>query len=163
MEWVAGIFVLVGIGALAFLSISMGGARIFEMPQINISARFASVGGLRSGASIKMAGVKVGSVSMISLKDYQAEVILAVDKDLKLPTDTIASIRTEGLLGESYVLLRPGGETEDLQEGGRIEQTEPAIDLIDLLVKYALDGGGDSSTTDNESLGSNSGPPELFD
>jgi hypothetical protein len=60
-----------------------------------------------------------------------------------LPSDTIASIRTEGLLGESYVLLRPGGAEDDLAAGDRIAQTEPAIDLIDLIVKYALESGED--------------------
>lgn len=158
IELIVGLFVIAGLGSLAYLSVSIGGIQLFDTPKIYLQARFASVGDLQQGASIKMAGVKVGSVRSIKLKDYQAEVMLAVDKNLPIPTDTIASIRTEGLLGESYILLRPGGELENLKSGEKVAQTEPAIDLIDLIVRYALEGGSDSGD-DSENQ---SGPPDLF-
>ena len=141
-ELVVGVFVLAGLVGLGYLSISLGGFELFPTEKISLTARFASIGDLKSGAAVKMSGVKVGSVTGTALVDYAAEVQLEVDADLELPTDTIASIRTEGLLGESYVLLRAGGELSNLQNGERIGQTEPAIDLIDMFVKYALEGGG---------------------
>ena len=143
-EFAVGIFVLVGLLALAYLSVSIGGLEL-GVQRIPVMARFASVGDLKEGAAVKIAGVKVGKVDSVRLENYAAEVQLAVDAELAIPSDTIASIRTEGLLGESYVLLRPGGAETDLEAGDRIPQTEPALDLIDLLVKYALSGGeGDS-------------------
>lgn len=146
-EIAVGGFVIAGATALAFLSFSIAGLNIFEAEGLSLQARFASVGDLKSGAVVKMAGVKVGSVKSIRLENYAAEVTLSVDPQLQLPSDTIASIRTAGLLGDSYVLLRPGGSEKNLKPNDRIAQTEPAIDLIDLVVKYALekdneDGGG---------------------
>ncbi len=153
-ELAVGTFVVAGLIALAYLSVSIGGVEFFEPPRMHVAARFASVGDLKAGASVKMAGVKVGVVEAIELRDYAAEAQLAVDRSIPLPTDTIASIRTEGLLGESYVLLRPGGSESNLAEGDRIGQTEPAVDLIDLLVRYALEGGSEA----DESLDEDSFP-----
>lgn len=140
----AGLFIVVGFAALAYLSASISGIELWPAPWTRVTARFASVGDLHEGAAVKMAGVKLGQVEAISLQDYAAEVVLKVDPKVALPTDSIASIRTEGLLGESYVLIRPGGSETDLGDGGRIGQTEPAIDLIDLLVKYALKEDGEA-------------------
>ncbi len=137
-EVAIGVFVILGVAALGFLSVSLAGLDLLPSDAIQLQARFASVGELKKGAAVKMAGVKVGSVSDIILKDYAAEASLSVDPQLELPTDTIASIRTAGLLGESFVLLRPGGAPKNLKSGDRLAQTEPAIDLIDLVVKYAL-------------------------
>jgi len=159
-ELAVGAFVVVGLAGLAYLSVSIGGLELFENDRIQVGARFASIGDLKTGAVVKVAGVKVGRVQAIRLEDYAAETKLAIDANLVLPSDTIASIRTEGLLGESYVLLRPGGAEDNLEDGSRIGQTEPAIDLIDLLVKYALDsaeGGGESSEGDG------GGMPDLFE
>ncbi|NJK89827.1 MAG: outer membrane lipid asymmetry maintenance protein MlaD [Myxococcales bacterium] len=166
-EIAVGSFVLVGLAGLAYLSVSIGGLELWGPPLKTIHARFASVGDLKDGASVKMAGVRVGSVDNVRLERYAAEVDLHVRRDLVLPKDTIASIRTEGLLGESYVLLRPGGAEEDLVEGDHVSQTEPAVDLIDLLVRYALqsddEGGGasDDNSTDEPSEGG--GFPDLFE
>lgn len=142
-EIAIGLFVIVGVAAVAYLSVSVAGLELFPEETTNIKARFASVGQLKEGAVVKVAGVQVGSVKDIRLEDYAAETDLAIKRSVELPADTIASIRTEGLLGESYVLLRPGGSPENLTTGDRIAQTEPAIDLIDLVVKYALEGGGE--------------------
>ena len=160
-ELAVGSFVIAGVAALAYLSVSIGGLELFENDRMKIDARFASVGDLKEGATVKMAGVKVGRVADIWLENYAAETTLAIDASIELPSDTIASIRTEGLLGESYVLLRPGGAEDNLQEGGRIGQTEPAIDLIDLLVKYALESGDASGGGDTG--GGSDAMPDLFE
>ena len=140
-EIIAGAFVIVGVGALAYLSVSIAGLSLIGGDTITVSARFASVGALKVDAPVKIAGVTIGRVRAIRLEDYVAQTALEIRRDVPLPADTIASIRTEGLLGESYVLLRPGASEQDLQPGARISQTEPAIDLIDLVVKYALGKG----------------------
>lgn len=142
-EFAVGAFVIAGLTAIGFLSVSVGGLKVFQEPRTMLSARFSSVGQLKKGAQIKMAGVSVGTVKKIELVDFVADATLAIKPSVPIPADTIASIRTAGLLGESYILLRPGGSEEDLKSGGRISQTEPAIDLIDLVVKYALGSGGD--------------------
>ena len=143
IEIAVGIFVIAGILALGYLSVSVAGLDLFPGDATVVHARFASVGELKQGAAVKMAGVRVGEVRTIRLEQYAAEADLAVQTDIDLPADTIASIRTAGLLGESYVLLRPGGSERNLKTGDRISQTEPAIDLIDLVVKYALDSADD--------------------
>ncbi|MGF1510918.1 MAG: outer membrane lipid asymmetry maintenance protein MlaD [Myxococcota bacterium] len=145
-EFSVGLFVFFGLLALGYISVSIGGLEL-SRNRIHVKARFSSVGDLKSGAAVKIAGVRVGSVRSIALENYAADVELSLDSDVPLPRDTIASIRTEGLLGESYVLLRPGGSEDDLAEGGRIPQTEPALDLIDLLVKYALSSDEEEGTS----------------
>lgn len=137
-EIMVGIFVMIGIAALAYLSISIGGLELFPPERYVVKARFASVGDLKDGAPVRIAGVKVGQVKTVHLAEYMAEADLAIGRSIKLPKDTIASIRTEGLLGNTYVALTPGGSLEDLRPGDVVAQTEPAIDLSDLLSRYAF-------------------------
>ena len=148
-ELVVGAFVMFGILGLAYLSVSIGGLE-WGVERIPVTARFASVGDLRDGAAVKVAGVRVGEVGEIRLDRSAAMVELNIDTSVELSEDTIASIRTEGLLGESYVLLRLGGSERVLGPGDQLSQTEPAIDLIDLLVKYALESGNEASEGGDE-------------
>lgn len=145
-----GVFVLAGLALLGFLSLSIGGLEVFVGDRYRVKARFASVGDLADNASVRIAGVKVGRVEHISLENYAAEVVLAIDSEIKLPGDTIASIRTEGLLGKSYVSLSPGASEKDLADGGRIPQTESAIDLIDILSKYAFESEAKEENANGE-------------
>jgi phospholipid/cholesterol/gamma-HCH transport system substrate-binding protein len=145
IEIAVGIFVILGGVALAYLSASIAGVGLMRPDAQHIHARFASVGQLKEGAQVKLAGVPVGEVESIRLADYAAETVLAVDKGVDLPQDTMASVRSEGLLGESFVLLRPGAEEANIPDGGRIQTTEPAIDLVDMFVKYAVEKDGSSS------------------
>jgi len=156
-EITVGAFVSLGLVGLAYLSVSIGGLE-WGTDRIPVHARFASIGDLKAGASVKIAGVKIGAVDDIRLENYAAEVDLAVDRSVALPADSTASIRTEGLLGESYVLITPGGAEDDIAPDGRIPQTEPALDLIDLLVKYALSS---EETTGEE--GSSDALPDPFE
>jgi phospholipid/cholesterol/gamma-HCH transport system substrate-binding protein len=142
-EIAAGLFVIAGLAAVGYLSLSVGGFELLPQRRYPVIARFASVGDLRPGAAVRIAGVDVGRVDSIELVDYIAQVELEIDPTVALPADTIASIRTEGLLGQSHVTLSPGGAADVLGPGDRIAQTEPAIDLIDLIGKYAF---GDSGT-----------------
>ena len=139
-----GIFVLLGLVCVAYLTIKLGRMELFETKGFELNARFNSVSGLRVGADVEMAGVPVGRVAAITLDDdpvrRQALVRLVLDRDLKLPTDTIASIKTSGLIGDKYVNLQPGGLDDVLASGDTLEETESAVDLESLIGKYAFGG-----------------------
>jgi len=149
-EIAVGMFVIAGVAAIGYMSASIGGVEFFPGPKTEVTARFASIGDLKEGASVRLAGVQVGKVGSIELVDYAANVELDLDASVAIPSDTIASIRTSGLLGESFVLLRPGGSEKNLKTGDRVAQTEPAIDLIDLFVKYALDQGDEEAKSGDD-------------
>jgi phospholipid/cholesterol/gamma-HCH transport system substrate-binding protein len=137
-EIVAGVFVLLGLVILAYLSVSIGGLRLGRHHRYEVAARFSNIGGLKPRAPVKIAGVTVGEVKSIRLADYFAEVVIGVDHEVALPRDTIASISTAGLLGESFVSLSPGAADDDLRAGDHITQTEPALNVADILGRYAF-------------------------
>jgi len=151
---------MLGIAALGYLSISIGGLQLVAPDRYVLKARFESVGDLKQGAPIRLAGVKVGQVTSVTLKGYSAEAELSIGRALVLPKDSVASIRTEGLLGNTYVSLSPGGSLEDLRDGGLVSRTEPAIDLSDLLARYAF--GQHSSPTDSAPSGGGPSHDDVF-
>ena len=140
VEVVTGAFVLLGLAVLGYLSISIGGLRILPEPHYGLGARFANVGDLKVRAPVKVAGVTVGHVQNIRLADYFGEVDLAILRGVVLPKDTMASITTSGLLGDSYVSLSPGGAEQNLRDGDRITHTEPALNVADIIGRYAFGG-----------------------
>ena len=100
-----------------------------------LKARFGQVGGLAAGADVRLAGVKIGTVSSIKLdpKTFLAEVDLSVDPTIKLPTDSTAKITSDSLLGGAHVAVAPGGAAEDLKPGGEIQNTQGSVDLFGLI------------------------------
>jgi phospholipid/cholesterol/gamma-HCH transport system substrate-binding protein len=158
-EIMVGAFVMLGVAALGYLSISIGGLQLVSPERYMLKARFASVGDLKQGAPIRLAGVKVGQVTDVRLKNYLAEAELAVERSVALPKDTVASIRSEGLLGDTYVSLSPGGSLENLRDGALVSRTEPAIDLSDLLARYAF---GKPSAPAASSPGADPAQDDLF-
>jgi phospholipid/cholesterol/gamma-HCH transport system substrate-binding protein len=144
-EVAAGAFLLLGLAALAYLSVSIGGLEIRPRDSYRLLARFSNVGDLKLRAPVKVAGVTVGRVEAIKLVDYYAQVELSVDRTLQLPTDTIASIATAGLLGEAHVSLSPGSADQNLAAGGRITHTEPALNVADLISRFAFGGANEDS------------------
>lgn len=137
LEIGVGLFLLGGLAAVAYLSLTLGGVTWNEQRYV-ISARFSSVGDLKTGDAVKLAGVSVGEVTRISLVDYAAETELSLQRSLELPEDTIASIQTAGLLGDAYVSLSPGASERALNAGQRLARTEPAINISELIAKYAF-------------------------
>ena len=107
-------------------------------------ASFRSAEGVRVGSDVRLGGVKIGTVSAMSLdpQSFRAELRLRLREDLALPEDTLAVIASEGLLGGAYIDLLPGGSPFDIEPGGRIEQTQSAVSLVTLLMR-AVAGGGD--------------------
>jgi len=138
LEISVGAFVAAGLAIVAYLAISLGNVRLLSGHRTTIAARFSSIGDLRNAAPVRIAGVNVGQVGKIQLADYVARIELLIDSGVKIPSDTIASIRTAGLLGEAFVSLSPGGSDRILSDGDAIVQTEPALDITQLLQKYAF-------------------------
>ena len=132
-----GFFVLIGLGAVAYLSISVGGASYSGRGGFPLFASFDQTGGLKPRAPVVISGVKVGQVTRISLDDhYRARVDLDLDPRVKIPTDTTASIVTAGLLGDRYISLQLGGDPQELKAGEEISFTESAVILERLIGKF---------------------------
>jgi phospholipid/cholesterol/gamma-HCH transport system substrate-binding protein len=132
-----GVFVLLGILALGYLSVKLGRVSLLGSTGYLVTADFASTGGLKPGAAVEIAGVEVGRVESIQLgSEYQARVVLRVKRDLKLQDDSIASIKTKGLIGEKFVRISPGGSDKLIPPNGRIREVEAPVDLEELISKY---------------------------
>ena len=131
-----GIFMIAGILCLVYLSVNLGGVNLFRSGDYNISASFGSIEGLEVGASVEIAGVPVGKVKRISLEENQALVQMEIRKGTQITDDTIASIRTKGVIGDKFVKLSPGGSDELLGENDSLMDTESAISLEELVSKY---------------------------
>ena len=131
-----GIFVLVGLLALGWLSVKLGRVDLIGTRGYVVSADFPSVGGLKTGSAIEIAGVEIGRVDRITLQDYQARVVMLIQPGIKLQEDSIASIKTKGLIGERYVRISPGGSDKTIPPNGRIREVEPPVDIEELLSKY---------------------------
>ncbi len=138
LEMVVGVFMLVGLLAVAYLTLNIGGIDLFGNNYYRLYANFDSVSGLKNGAQIEIAGVPVGKVTGITLKDDQARVELSIRPDVKVGSDVFASIKTQGIIGDKYVLLTPGADDDYLKDGDEITETESAVDLESLISKYVF-------------------------
>lgn len=136
LELIVGVFVLVGILCLGYLSIKLGKLELIGGNVYEVVAQFNSASGLKPGSAIEIAGVEVGRVRAITLKEDRAAVTLAVDDTVKLYTDTIASIKTRGIIGEKFLALSPGGGGDPLKPGDTIRDTESGLDLEELVSQY---------------------------
>jgi phospholipid/cholesterol/gamma-HCH transport system substrate-binding protein len=141
-EMVVGIFVLIGILCVGYLTIRLGKMELIGGNYYHLLARFNSVSGLKAGAQVEISGVQVGQVDDINLdvKQMVAVVDLKIRKNIQLTDDTIASVKTAGLIGDKYIKISPGGSDDILKPGGTIEETESAIDLEELISKYVFGG-----------------------
>ncbi len=136
LELIVGVFVLVGLVCLGYLSIKLGKLEVIGGNLYEVEAQFTSASGLKPGAPVEIAGVEVGRVKSITLKDDRAMVRLGLDNGTKLYTDTIASIKTRGIIGEKYLALSPGGGGDPLKPGDLIRDTESGLDLEELVSQY---------------------------
>ena len=131
-----GIFVIIGILAMMWLSAKLGRVEFLGGQGYQVTADFPSVGGLKPGSTVEIAGVEIGRVESIYLADYQARIRMWIRSDVKLQEDSIASIKTKGLIGEKYVRINPGGSDRLIQPNGRIREVEAPVDFEELLSKY---------------------------
>lgn len=139
-EFVVGIFVIIGLIAAIYLTLVMGDKPWSTGDSYNIKARFNDVTGLREGSAIRVSGVKVGFVSKLELdrENFTVWAYLDIPKWLTLDDDTIASVKTDGLIGDKYVSIQPGGSGFQIEPGGSLFETESAVDLEGLIKNFAF-------------------------
>lgn len=147
--WV-GLFVLLGLAALLFLALKAGNMSTLSFGKTYaITGKFDNIGGLKPQAPVKSAGVVVGRVGDIKFDDksYQALVTLDMDAGYKFPKDSSLKILTAGLLGEQYIGIEPGGDTNNLVAGDRIARTQSAAVLEDLINQFIYSKAADGKET----------------
>ena len=135
-EFFVGLFMAIGILCVAFLSIRIARNEFFSAGGYEVQAVFSNCNGIRSGSPILIAGVEVGRVKQIALKDYEAKVTLMIQPGVALQKDAIASIKTKGMIGEKYIEITPGADEQLIPAGGTVRDTQPAMDLEGLISKY---------------------------
>ena len=136
LELATGVFLILGLLALGYLSVKLARMEVVGQGGYTLYARFSSVEGLKTGSVVEIAGVEVGRVKSIELQNYRARVALSLRDDVKVSEDTIASVRTKGLLGEKYVRLSPGGSDKTIPAGGELFETEAPINLEELIANF---------------------------
>lgn len=139
MELAVGLFILIGILCLGYLSVKLGKMEVVGGKGYEIYAVFSNSGGVKEGSNIVIAGVEVGRVKKIALENYQARVVLSLPPEIKIQEDAIASIKTKGLVGEKYIEITPGGSETFIPPGGRIRETQPSVDLEELISKLVFE------------------------
>lgn len=140
LEFVVGLFVLIGLAAVIFLAVRIGGGRFAAGDSYELRARFTNASGLRKGSSVNLAGVTVGEVVRIELdpQSFVAVATLRLPAGLRLDDDSTAAIKSAGLIGEKFLNLKPGASGNQLQPGELIVDTESAVDLEDLISRFAF-------------------------
>jgi phospholipid/cholesterol/gamma-HCH transport system substrate-binding protein len=147
IEFSVGLFVFVGLAALAFLAVRIGGGRVTSPNTHEIKARFTNASGLKKGSTVRISGVTIGEVTDVGLspEDMAAMVTVRIDSSLKLDDDTVAAVRSSGLIGEKFISLKPGASGVALKPGAVIVDTESAFDLEDVIARFAF-GSVDKKT-----------------
>jgi phospholipid/cholesterol/gamma-HCH transport system substrate-binding protein len=141
-DFIVGLFVLLGLGTLAYLSLQVGGVDFGGGKRIVLQATFDDIGGLSVRAPVRIGGVKIGQVSSIALNDdLRAEVLLEVESDLDLSIDSAAAIRTAGLLGDQFISVELGAEDASLQDGEEFTFTESAFSIDKLIGRLVHNAG----------------------
>ncbi|MDQ7011255.1 MAG: outer membrane lipid asymmetry maintenance protein MlaD [Mariprofundaceae bacterium] len=141
IEITVGLFVFIGLLSMGYLALKLGQIGGLGQSGYTVEAVFQDAGGMRVGGDVMLAGVVIGRVDAISLKDNEeARLTLRINDGVKISTDAFASIRTKGIIGDRYVRITPGMEEDYLEEGDEIEETESAINIEDLISKYIFSG-----------------------
>jgi len=146
-ETVVGVFVVIGLLAIAYMTVRLGNVGFLGENSYSLYAKFTSVTGLRVGNPVNMLGLEVGRVESFKMdqENQVAVVELKINKDIEVYDDAIASIKTEGLIGDKYISIDAGGGGDLLEDGDTITDTESPTDIMDLVSKYAFGdvGGGE--------------------
>ncbi|MBJ7258612.1 MAG: outer membrane lipid asymmetry maintenance protein MlaD [Chthoniobacterales bacterium] len=160
LEIGVGLFMLAGLAAVVYLTLKLGAGALVGAETYPLEARFANTGGLNKGGSVVLGGVTVGRIEGIRLdpSDYSAIVEMSVLSDVRLPSDTMASIKTSGLLGDKFVALAPGAEEECLKPSDRILMTESAVELESLISKMAFGSVKEGQGTQTAASGAGTEP-----
>jgi phospholipid/cholesterol/gamma-HCH transport system substrate-binding protein len=151
-EFLVGLFVLLGVAAIIHLSIRAGSGTLLGGDTYLLETRFANAGGIHRGSSVMLSGVGVGRVEGVRMEpsDFSAIVTLRLPTALRLPTDSMASIKTSGLIGDKFIALSPGADEVFLEPGARIIDTESAVDLESLIGKMAFGAVDKSAESEDQ-------------
>jgi phospholipid/cholesterol/gamma-HCH transport system substrate-binding protein len=155
---IVGIFTLLGIAAMIFLSVRLGRIELIPAPGYTLYANFDNIAGLKTGSEVEIAGVKVGKVGDISLKDNRAHVAMRINERVAIDDDAIASVLTSGLIGDKYLSVSLGAG-DDLKDGGTIRKTQSAFILENAIAALISNMGSSGSKSGGSgSSGSESDP-----
>jgi len=138
IEISVGLFIFIGLLCMGYTSIKLGNVTFFNKDYYPLQASFTSVSGLKKDTNIEIAGVQIGKVDGIHLKNYQAIVDISIKNGVEIQDDAIASIRTKGILGDQYIEILPGASDVTLKPGGMIMDTEPPFDLLSILKNFVV-------------------------
>jgi phospholipid/cholesterol/gamma-HCH transport system substrate-binding protein len=135
IEFYVGLFVVIGVICTTYLFVVLGEINFIKTSQYEITGIFDSVSGLKTGARIEIAGVQIGSVAHVSIdeNDLIARVDMRIDKKFMLSKDSVASIKTSGIIGEKYISISPGGSDEKFAPGEELYDTESSLDIEALI------------------------------
>ena len=157
LELIVGLFTMLGVACAGYLAIGLGGLQLWDTGKYQLFAEFDNVSGLKKGASVEIAGVQVGTVENLTLKDPQAIVTLQLDKGIRIKDDDIVSIRTKGIIGDRYVKISRGASDTYIKEGGTIVETESVVDIEDIIGKLVHSFTGEKS---DKGDGADKGPDD---
>ena len=140
IETIVGIFVFLGLLCIGYMTVKLGKVSFFGDEFYPIIAKFVSVTGLRDDNPVNILGIEVGRVERITMdqENQKAVVEMKIKKGIKIYDDAIASIKTEGLMGDQYISIDPGGSGTLLAPHGTITETQAPIDIAGLISKYAF-------------------------
>jgi phospholipid/cholesterol/gamma-HCH transport system substrate-binding protein len=140
LEMIVGLFIIVGFLAFVYLALKLGEVSFLSSGSTYIiNAEFNNVSGVKKGATVQVAGVVVGEVEKMWLGDKgYAHLALRVNKDLKVPVDSIASVKSQGIIGDKFIQLNLGGDEKVFPDGGVIRDTESALDIESIVSKIAF-------------------------
>ena len=141
-----------------FLAFALTTASFKQVSGYTVNASFAKADGINPGMDVRMSGVKIGSVASMGLdpKTYLANVAMTIESSIKLPTDTVAKVASESILGGKYLTLEPGADEETIPDGGKIQYTQSAVNLEELIGKFIF--SGDKKGGNNPSSSSDAAP-----
>jgi phospholipid/cholesterol/gamma-HCH transport system substrate-binding protein len=155
METIVGIFIVFGLLCIGYMTIKLGHVSLLSDESYSLIARFTAVTGLRVGNPVDILGIEVGKVERITMdqENQKAIVEIKIKKNIKIYDDAIASIKTEGLIGDRYLSIDPGGAGSLLKNHGTITETQAPVDISELIGKYAFgEVKNNSSKKDQEAL-----------
>ena len=140
VETIVGIFVFLGLLCIGYMTVKLGKVSFFQDEYYPITAKFIAVTGLRAGNPVDIMGIEIGRVEKITMdqENQKAVVEIKIKKGVKIYDDAIASIKTEGLMGDQYISIDPGGSGTLLGPRGTITETQAPVDILGLIGKYAF-------------------------
>ena len=150
-QFIVGIFAILGIIALAILSLSLGKISLFPPPGYTLYASFDNISGLKTGDQVQLAGVQIGKVTQIGLKDFRARIAMRVNDGVEIDQDAIAAIKTSGIIGDKYVSIQLGPSDHYLKNGDTIRQTQSAFVLEDAIGQLINSSGSSDKDKDSKS------------